>query len=123
MNLENKYLKDNLKSYFDKKKNQILNEKEIEYAEIDFWVLGTGDEEINPYMREFFSSWRNAISKALDQAIKKESINEEFLDILPQIIVSNMLGASLQYLIDEGSFDLDKYFLGVEKMILKLLEK
>ena len=37
--------------------------------------------------------------------------------MLPYITVSLMLGASMQYLTDEGKFDLDEYFEVAEKMI------
>jgi TetR/AcrR family transcriptional regulator len=45
------------------------------------------------------------------------------LEVLPYLIVSIMMGASMQYLIDEGKFDLDEYFDVARKMILCFLDK
>jgi len=43
--------------------------------------------------------------------------------MLPFITISVMLGASLQYLIDEDSFDLDEYFKLAEEMVFKQYSK
>jgi TetR/AcrR family transcriptional regulator len=114
---------DSLKRYFSQKKNLILNHKEIDIVQMDFWVLGTVYEEINPQMKNLFSSWRNSITESLREIAVMEGKSDKYINILPIVIVSVMIGATLQYLMDEGSFDIEKYFNVAENMISKFIKK
>jgi TetR/AcrR family transcriptional regulator len=63
-----------------------------------------------------FNIWRGDIRKILDKG--GYQVDEKKARMLPYLMVSLMMGASMQYLIDEGSFDLDDYFTAAEMLIL-----
>ena len=104
-----KSLDENIKGFFDQKKDDILINKKMEYAQIDYWVQSTVNEEMREIFKKTFNIWRENI---------KEVLPDDSDENLPYIMVSLMLGASLQYLIDEGKFSLDDYFKVSEKMVL-----
>lgn len=104
-----KSLNENIKGFFDQKKDDILINKKMEYAQIDYWVQSTVNEEMREIFKKTFNIWRENI---------KEVLPDDSDENLPYIMVSLMLGASLQYLIDEGKFSLDDYFKIAEKMVL-----
>ncbi|MEG1254522.1 TetR/AcrR family transcriptional regulator [Clostridium sp.] len=107
----------NIKGFFNQKKDDILINKKMEYAQIDYWVQGTVNEEIRDIFQNTFNIWRESIEGILPKVDNKE-IDEKSINNLPYIMVSLMLGASLQYLIDEEKFNLDDYFQVAEQMVL-----
>lgn len=109
IDIENKALDDNVRGFFEQKKDDILINKKMEYAQMDYWVQSTVNEEMRETFKKTFNIWRENISDVLPK-----DTNEN----LPYIMVSLMLGASLQYLIDEGKFNLDDYFKVAEKMVM-----
>ncbi|NRY62914.1 AcrR family transcriptional regulator [Clostridium beijerinckii] len=123
INLENKSVVENIRGFFDQKKNDILNKKEFDYTQIDYWVQGTVNEEIKLKFQNTFEIWRDSIREVLYKGDQGEDKDTKHLDMLPYLAVSLMLGASLQYLIDEGKFDLDQYFDLAERMILGHIQK
>ena len=120
INLENKSVVENIRGFFDQKKNDILNKKEFDYTQIDYWVQGTVNEEIRLKFQNTFEIWRDSIREVLYKGNQTEDKYTKHLDMLPYLAVSLMLGASLQYLIDEGKFDLDQYFALAERMIFSI---
>lgn len=117
-NSEHKTFSENLEGFFDLKKDIILNHKELDYAQIDFWVQGTVNPEVRDIWQRTCTIWRNRIKEAI---IKDKNLGQtKDEDIAAYLIVSLMMGATLQYLIAEGSFDLDDYFLTAKNMVLSL---
>jgi len=115
---------ENIRGLFDQKKNDIINKKEFDYTQIDYWVQGTVNEEIRLKFENTFDIWRDSIREVLSKGEQIEDKDQRYLNMLPYLTVSLMLGASLQYLIDEGKFDLDEYFEIAEKMIFgKIIKK
>jgi TetR/AcrR family transcriptional regulator len=112
---ENKTFTENIQGFFEQKKDDILINKKMEYAQIDYWVQGTVNEEIRTIFQNTFNIWRKSIKDILPE---KEELDKNTMKNLPFIMLSLMLGASLQYLIDEEKLDLDEYFEVAEKMIL-----
>ncbi len=106
---KNKSMDDNIRGFFSQKKDDILINKKMEYAQIDYWVQSTVNEEMREIFKKTFNIWRDNI---------KEVLPKEVNENLPYIMVSLMLGASLQYLIDEDKFDLNDYFKVAEEMVL-----
>lgn len=123
IDIENKSVVENMRGFFEQKKNEIRNKKKMDYTQIDYWVQGTVNEEIREKFQETFDIWRNSISEALSKNKCLGNSDSKYADMLPFISVSLMMGASLQYLIDEGSFDLDEYFKVAEKMIFGQCQK
>jgi TetR/AcrR family transcriptional regulator len=118
IDMDNKTSLENIRGFFSQKKNEILNNKELDYAQFDYWVQGTVNEEIRAKFQNTFNIWRKSINEVLKSGVSKGEINSQNTNMLPYVMVSLMLGASLQYLIDEGKFDLDEYFHIAEKLIL-----
>ncbi|MFL0245804.1 TetR/AcrR family transcriptional regulator [Candidatus Clostridium stratigraminis] len=118
IDIENKTAIENIRGFFNQKKNEILNKKELDYAQFDYWVQGTVNEEVREEFQNTFNIWRKSISDVLVKGNTKGEIFLKNIDMLPYIMLSLMLGASLQYLIDEGKFDLDEYFKLAEKLLL-----
>lgn len=122
VDLEKKSFIENLQGLFYEKKDDILNHKKIDYVQFDFWVQGTADAEIRAKFKDAFNIWVNNITEVLKQSPEFEADKSPHYAMLPYLIVSIMMGASMQYLIDEGKFDLDDYFTAAEKMILNFLK-
>lgn len=118
VDLKNKSFEENLSGLFNEKKDIILNDKKIDYAQFDYWVQGTVNEEIGSKFEKTFDEWRNDISKVLLENDAYSKMDPQYKELLPFIIVSLMMGASMQYLIDEGKFDLNQYFYTAKKMVM-----
>lgn len=123
VDLENKTFIENLNGLFAEKKDDIINDKKIDYAQFDYWVQGTVNPEIRSRFQKTFDIWRNNIKEVLKKSPSFEGKDEKETDMLPFLIVSVMMGASMQYLIDEGKFDLEEYFGLAEKMIRSFLSE
>ncbi|MBV7274935.1 TetR/AcrR family transcriptional regulator [Clostridium thailandense] len=113
INLEDKTIEENVSGFFEQKKNEILHNKEIDCLQFDYWVQGTVNEEVREKFQNTFNLWRNNINRVLN----KSEVNESKRTMIPFIMISLMIGASMQYLIDEGKFDLEEYFDIVKKII------
>lgn len=118
VDLQNKSFDENLIGLFEEKKDVILNDKKIDYAQFDYWVQGTVNPEIRSKFQKTFDEWREDIGEVLQKNEHYNDIDPEYMQMFPYIIVSLMMGASMQYLIDEEKFDLDQYFKVARKMII-----
>lgn len=118
VDLKNKSFEENLSGLFAEKKDVILNDKKIDYAQFDYWVQGTVNPEIRSKFERTFDEWRDDIREVLQKNSEYDEIDPKYSQMLPYIIVSLMMGASMQYLIDEGEFDLDQYFNTAKKMVM-----
>ena len=119
VDLGNKTIRENIQGLFKEKLDDIVNHKKVDYAQFDFWVQGTVNLEIKAKFQQSFNEWRENITTVLNQ--KENKLTEVELKLLPFIMVSIMMGASMQYLIDENKFSLDAYFAFAEKLICDLL--
>ena len=122
VDLDEKAFAENLQGLFYEKKDDILNHKKIDYVQFDFWVQGTVNPEIRIKFKDAFDIWINNIKEVLKQQPGLEDNKSVHYNMLPHLIVSIMMGASMQYLMDEEKFDLDDYFAAAEKMILDFLK-
>ncbi|OAA83913.1 TetR/AcrR family transcriptional regulator [Clostridium ljungdahlii] len=123
IDLDNKSVLENMRGFFEQKEDDILNNKELDYVQLDYWVQGTVNEEIRKKFQKTFNIWRSSIGEVLNKGEFKDNVDNEYKDMLTYIMVSLMLGASLQYLIDEGKFDLKKYFDVAERLIEQCLKE
>ena len=122
VDLEEKSFIENLQGLFYEKKDDIQNHKKIDYVQFDFWVQGTADPEIRAKFKNAFDIWIKNITEVLKQEPRFEENKSINYAMLPHLIVSIMMGASMQYLMDEEKFDLNDYFTAAEKMILNFLK-
>jgi len=122
VDLEKKSFEENIKGLFYEKKDDILNNKKIDYVQFDFWVQGTADPGIREKFKSAFDIWTKNIVEVLKQEPHFEDEDSAENRMLPYLIISIMMGASMQYLMDEGKFDLNEYFEAGEKMVLNFLK-
>ena len=121
VDLIKKSVDENLHGLFEEKKDDIINHKKVDYAQFDYWVQGTVNREIRTKFQNTFDKWRENIKDVLMKNKSTGETNSNYTEMLPVIVVSLMMGASMQYLIDEEKFDLDEYFSVAEEIILKFL--
>lgn len=120
VDLKTKALNENIHGLFREKSDDILNHKKVDYAQFDYWVQGTVNPDIRRKFQKSFDEWRDNILQVLTNG--DELVDSKYQEMLPFIMVSLMMGASMQYLIDEDKFDLDEYFSVAEEIILKVLQ-
>jgi AcrR family transcriptional regulator len=122
VDLENQSFSENLHAIFAEKEDVILHNKKLDYVQFDYWVQGTVDPAVRSTFQRTFDTWRKDIQELLNKGDFSTDKNSKYLEMAPFLMVSLMMGASMQYLIDEGKFNLDEYFGVAEKMILSLLD-
>lgn len=113
-------LESQLDVFFNQKRQFILNYKKYDYAEVDFWVQARTNAKIQKAFVESFEGWRNEIGVILDEY--SPNISKENRNLIPFVMVSMLEGATMQYLIDESSFNLNEYFDFCKQGILKIIE-
>ncbi len=110
-------LEDQLEVFIKQKLEFIVNEQEYDFAEIDFWVQGHINPDIQAAFAASFEGWRKEIGAMLDKY--EPGLPKQKREYLPYLIVSALEGASIQYLIDKGRFDLEEYFQFCKSIIIK----
>jgi TetR/AcrR family transcriptional regulator len=121
VDFHNHSFRENLHAIFSEKKDDIKHNKKLDYVQFDYWVQGTVDPEVRATFQLFFNTWRKDIQKILSQYEGDSNSGSEYQKMIPYLMVSLMIGASMQYLIDEAKFDLNEYFEAAEAVILSLL--
>ena len=107
--------------FIQQKRTFILKMPEYDYAELDFWNQGRVNPKMKQNFIESFEGWCYEIGEMLDQYVP--DLSEKARTYLPYQVVSYLEGATIQYLIDEKSFDLDEYLSFGKQMILDTIEK
>ncbi|MEL7610188.1 MAG: TetR/AcrR family transcriptional regulator [Bacillota bacterium] len=111
---------DKLKIFFTQKKNIILNKRKQDNTHFDFWIQGLKHKTIGDYFYQSQDGWRKAIADTIAEYLPES--DPQMRKYISLIMLSMMQGASLQYNIREGFFDLDVYFELCFKMVLAVLE-
>ncbi|WP_294403269.1 TetR/AcrR family transcriptional regulator [uncultured Clostridium sp.] len=119
-NNQNDTLEAKLDVFIEQKKAFIMKYREYDYAELDFWVQGRINKDSKEGFAKSFEGWREEIRQMLEEYAQE--LSEKTKECFPYQIVSYLEGATIQYLIDEGRFDLDEYFEFGKKMIIKMIE-
>lgn len=113
--------KEMLKVFFRQEKKILRQHREFKDVLFDFWVQGTKDPIIAHKFRNMYATWRGDIKKVISRGVERGVFNTTYIDLIPNLMLSLMEGAAMQYLIDSESIDLDSYFKTTENMILDLL--
>ncbi|OQY35668.1 MAG: hypothetical protein B6241_00305 [Spirochaetaceae bacterium 4572_59] len=108
-------------AFFEEKKRSI-KKREVEYIQFDFWVQGTTDPELREKIQKSYDNWRYNLYEVIEEGVKKGEFRADRVDQVPAMTVSLLMGASVQYLIDESAFLLDAYLVAAEEMILVYLK-
>lgn len=123
IDLENKLFLENLHTIFAEKQDVIRNNKKLDSVQFDYWVQGTVDPDVGETFRKMFDIWRGDIGKVLAQREGLNKADSKTAKMIPFIMVSLMMGASMQYQIDVEKFSLDDYFAIAEKTVLNMLDE
>lgn len=107
--------------FCDQKKHLILDQPAYEYAHFNYWTYG----RIDPEVRQMFYDSNEAWRKEMREAIRKyvPGVSEDESRLLSHVMVSMLMGASVQYLNHPGLMDLDAYFALCKEMLLTQIEK
>ena len=114
-------LESQLDTFFKQKLDFILEEKEYDFAEIDFWIQGRINEPMRKEFCKSFEGWRDEIRVLLDKY--SPELSKEKRQYIPVMLVSMLEGGSLQYLIYEGNFDIHAYFEFCKQQVLKAVHE
>lgn len=109
-------LEGQITGFFRQKKDIITRTPEYDRVQYDFWNLGQVDEEVNRCFFESYDIWRKHIAQVI--CLYAPELPEEKAWLATCVMVSMMMGASLQYLNAPGLFDLDAYFETCLEMIM-----
>ncbi len=113
-------LQGQLRGFFAQKKDMIQNHPELDRVQIDYWSLGQVDEKINACFQESYTIWREHVVDTIQMFCPE--VDKGKAHILAGVMVSMMMGASLQYLNNHDVFDIDEYFASCEEMVMLYLE-
>lgn len=95
----------------------IKEEPKYDYAEIDFWIQSKIDKDFREEFKRSFYGWRKDLQELI--AAYAVHIEKEKTILLASVIISLLEGATIQYLIDEEAFSVDKYFEYCKMLILR----
>lgn len=109
-----------LQVYFDQKKHIITEDPAIDYAQFDYWSQGRSDPEIKQLFYQSYEVWRQEMVDSIHQFYP--DIDDEEMRSIARVMVSMMMGGSMQYLNAVEPFDLDAYFAQCSEMILRQVE-
>lgn len=112
-------LSGSLNSFFKSKEVMISNERDYDTVQIDFWVHGLVDEDIRKLCMRSYNIWREDICSALEKHAPDMPPGKR--KILACVMVSMMMGASLQFLQDESVFALEEYFAFCLDMVINAI--
>jgi len=114
-------LEDQLDVFIKQKLEFIVKEQEYDFAEIDFWIQGHINSEIQTAFAASFEGWRKEIGEMLDKY--EPDLPKQKREYLPYLIVSTLEGASIQYLINKGRFSVEEYFEFCKSVIIKVIKE
>lgn len=108
-----------LHKFFEMERELIEKDKASDRMYFDFWVQGQIDPEINVFMQDLYNSWRNDYINLFHEFYP--DIEPSMLETLSRLMLSMLLGASLQYTLCNHTDGLDEYISLCEKTIQFLL--
>lgn len=111
---------DNLESQLDifinQKRKLILEKKQYDFAEMDFWVQCKINEDVHENFVNNYDTWRKEIRDILRKYCP--DLDKKSIELLPFLMISVLEGATIQYFINKTNFDLDEYFDFSKQMML-----
>lgn len=113
-------LRERLQVFFEQKKTFILEQPRYDKIQFDFWVLGQSDETVKESFGRSFDHWRDHLIQSVLEFYPQ--MDPEYAKELSFLLVSLMMGASMQYLNGDG-VDLDAYFSICLDMVMGEIER
>ncbi len=112
-------LRERLAVFFEQKKALILEQPRYDKVQFDFWLLGQSDETVKQDFRRSFDHWRGHLVDSMLEFYPQ--MKPEYARDLSYVLVSMMMGASMQYLNGDG-VSLDRYFSRCLDMVIGEIE-
>lgn len=109
-----------LEVFCQQKKHVILEESSIDFAQFNYWTYGRNDPEVRQLFYDSNEAWRKDMREAIRKYVPQ--VSEEQSRLLSHVMVSMLLGASLQYLNHPGLMNLDDYFSLCKGMLLAQID-
>lgn len=107
LNQHSNTLADKLSGFFEQKKQIIEEEPQYDRTQFDYWCMGRVDPEINEEFYQSYEIWRKHIAETI--RLYDPAVEAETAALLAHIMVSMMMGESLQVLNSKLTVDLDLY--------------
>lgn len=112
-------LRERLAVFLQQKQDFILQEPRYDKVQFDFWVLGQSDETVKQLFSRSFSHWREHLVQSFLEFYPQMEVG--YAQNLSYVLVSMMMGASMQYLNGDG-VDLEVYFQNCLNMVVGEVE-
>ena len=113
-------LRSQIFGFFRQKQDLILTAPEYERVQIDFWSQGQVDGEVNYTFQESYRIWREHAKAIL--TLYAPELGSGKINLIAGIMLSMMIGASIQYLSDSSAFQLDAYFVECTDILMNYIE-
>jgi AcrR family transcriptional regulator len=101
----------------------VEREKNYFYVLIDFWTRINHNERIRKANVKLYKSYRDEISKILEEGIQKGLFERADAAYLSTVIISLIQGTIIQYVIDGGAFDYAEYTDRLRGQVLDMVMK
>lgn len=112
---------DKLRALLELQKQVIAGKPKTLEVYYDFWVQATKRPTVRRKVKQMQAHWRSAIGEVLDVGVRQGVFRADRAEMAPALIVSVLLGAALQHVIDPEGFDLDAYFEQAERWLVDLI--
>lgn len=113
-------LRGQLAGFFEQKRRLVTQQPAYDRVQMDFWSFGQVEPEVNETFDNSYKTWRGHIAEVILRY--DPSLDPEKVKLAAHIMVSMMCGASLQYLCNSETFNLDAYYESCVDMVEKFLE-
>lgn len=114
-------LKEKLKLFTEQKKDIILNKPVFDFVQFNYWTYACFDEQVRDIIFQLNEDWRTAIGEVIHEYAP--AVSEAHQRMLSYMMVSMLMGASIQYLHRPGSINLDEYFELCENTLVDQITK
>ena len=114
-------LKDKLSGFFEQKNQIIREEPQYDRTQFDYWCMGRVDPEINEEFYRSYQIWREHIAEVI--CLYDPAVEEETAKLLAHVMVSMMMGESLQVVNSKLTVDLELYASLCCDMLLHYLQQ
>lgn len=113
-------LADQLEVFFRQKMDCILQEPEYDIVELDFWLQANINPEYRTIMKTSFAIWRKEINEMQEKYVPE--LSKEKKEQLPNVIISLLEGATMQYHLDKENFNVKSYLRFSNALVLDILK-
>ncbi|HSV98448.1 MAG TPA: TetR/AcrR family transcriptional regulator [Spirochaetota bacterium] len=112
-----------LMAYIDQAFGLVEKEKEYFYVLIDFWTQVNHNNRMRAANIKLFKSYRDECAAILHEGLEDGLFIEMDVMYTATLIISLIQGTIIQYIIDNGAFDYQRYTQKTREQIVKMITK